>query len=89
MTMKRIIKAMSLLLALAMLAACGVAHKIDVPDDAVQITISQYAHPETARPAPASAARSILGSLRFMTVGSIRLPAFRLFCLPSVVLSAL
>ena len=48
MTMKRIIKAMSLLLALTMLAACGAAHKIDVPDDAVQITISQYAYPETA-----------------------------------------
>ena len=46
--MKRIIKAMSLLLALTMLAACGAAHKIDVPDDAVQITISQYAYPETA-----------------------------------------
>ena len=47
MSMKRIIKALILLLTLSMLAACGTAHKISMPQDPVQITISQYAQPET------------------------------------------
>ena len=46
--MKRIIKALTLLLAWSILAACSMAHKLSLPPDPVQITITQYARPETA-----------------------------------------
>ena len=46
--MNRIIKALTLLLALSILAACIMAHKLSLPPEPVQITITQYAQPETA-----------------------------------------
>ena len=45
--MNRIIKALILLLALSILAACSMAHKLSLPPEPVQITITQYAQPET------------------------------------------
>ena len=46
--MNRIIKALILLLVLSILAACSMAHKLSLLPESVQITISQYARPETA-----------------------------------------
>lgn len=44
--MKRILFMLSLMIVI--LSSCGITHKIDLPDDVVEITISQYAHPESA-----------------------------------------